>query len=679
LRLSNFTKGLNTLLAPHLIPDGYGSASENVDYQSGVLAPLKGKTPAQPAPADFAYYSTALSQWRFTAAKADYAEGHNTLVYTDRVAGLRWTNGVQDKPVGLQPPTGAATALVVDIPAAPHTSTLPAQLNNYGTSASFITLTAATVAGTTIQQDAISDGYPDLQYAAVPVLTQVIGGITYNMRGDPIYRTVPATPAPASNGQYYQVGFNAGTLYEYATFVPTQFANSVELYRMYRGEWYFLASIVDPLNAAVSWHHDGIYDLSAVGTVQPTPINRASGFQGAITYYLTFYDPQTGYESPPQVIANTTLTRAPDIRTTVAPVPPATWTFQREQGVVLSGIPIPTTNVVKRLYRLGGSLTVPTLVTELFGAASDYVDVAADDAIDGRLLDLNNGLPPTDIKYVIESNAVLFGASGSKVFYSKVGDWGSWPAFYFIEYSQAVTGLAAVVGGVLVFTENKTHLITGESHTRFSTRELCADVGCLSHDTIQTAKGTAIWLGHNGLYTSAGTTPKTLTRHLLGRYNPFPVDSALVDRVYYLLEGSGATRTVDLEFNVVQDYKDGTNTRSLAVKGADVYAVQGTTLYQLFAAATPLSWTFFPRLLAVDVGQAKVFKRVRISYTGSISVGAYIDDDSIPDVNFNSAKTFAVAYLQVPAELTRGSAMQLRLSGTGTIYDVEVEVASANA
>jgi len=679
VKLTKFDRGLHQRLAAHLVPEGYGVAATNTDYESGVLQPLASKLLESVAPADFAYFSTTLAAWRFTPVVNDYVEGDKKLIYTDRTTGLRVTDGTYDIPVGVQPMVGKASVAVVDIGVEGHRTDVIDQ-SDYSLTSSEITTLAKTVAGITILADSLAAGFSSLDYAAVPVRYSSVLGVDFPVRGTPMYRSLAVTSLLVrSVTTYFQIGFDPRVFYNFDPANPTTtFADAIELYRKFNGEWYLLTTLVDPANAATSGYGDTTYDLPNTGRL-PSVLPRGTGFAGDIKYYITAYDPTSGFESTPTEIAAVQLTRTDELVTATVgfPARQVTATFKREQGVILSAIPTSATPK-KRLYRLGGSLTVPTLVAELDAGHTVYADYAADDAVEGSLLDTLNTLPQVDLKYLTESNAILFAALGSKVYYSKIAAWHIWPSSYFLEFTQAVTGLAAVSGGLLVFTEHSTHLVTGTSHSTFATRQLCSDVGCLSHESVQVVSGEAVWLAHGGLFTSSGTSPKTLTRKLLGRLVLDVKDSALVDRKYYLLDTAGRILVVDFVFDVVQHIRDGVLV-SLATRGADLYAVANTNLYKMFSGTTKLSLEFLPATVASSgLSQAKVFNRLKVVYTGSLSFLVSLDTGALPTVTLTTTKRFGTDYIQVPAGLTRSSSITMLIKGTGTLYELDIEEASAN-
>ena len=83
--------------------------------------------------------------------------------------------------------------------------------------------------------------------------------------------------------------------------------------------------------------------------------------------------------------------------------------------------------------------------------------------------------------------------------------------------TQQMRGMAASVSGLLIFFENKTYLLRGNSRFNFSLEELYPE-GCLSAESIVEFGGGVFWASKKGIMLFDGSTVRNLTGDNLGSY-----------------------------------------------------------------------------------------------------------------------------------------------------------------
>jgi hypothetical protein len=99
----------------------------------------------------------------------------------------------------------------------------------------------------------------------------------------------------------------------------------------------------------------------------------------------------------------------------------------------------------------------------------------------------------------------LFMAQGGALYWSMVGRWGTIledSIMYPDPSSAKITGLAKMAGGLVVFTERSTYLVTpNDSGEGFRSMVLNPQIGCAAPNSIQTMPdGVTIWLAREGFY-----------------------------------------------------------------------------------------------------------------------------------------------------------------------------------
>lgn len=267
------------------------------------------------------------------------------------------------------------------------------------------------------------------------------------------------------------------------------------------------------------------YNLGIVPPPKPLIMTRTPGvLNGTYAYCYTYYNINDGTESAP------------------SPYTPYFDLVNEQVGLTHTASTDPqVTNI--RFYRIGGDLTVMSLVatiantTAAIGDVANYfVDNIPNDDIPGDILTSEHaGQAPAGLQYLTKSNAMLFGAVSDKLYFSEVAFVNNWSPYYFIDYDEPITGLGATQNGLLVFTEYSTYLVTGTTPETLSSYLLSSNQGCIKHKSIKFLANTLMWLSHDGLCASTGTDIQVITRPKLGKVVLVnPKSAAVYDDVYYL-------------------------------------------------------------------------------------------------------------------------------------------------
>lgn len=98
--------------------------------------------------------------------------------------------------------------------------------------------------------------------------------------------------------------------------------------------------------------------------------------------------------------------------------------------------------------------------------------------------------------------------------WSKPGELEKWPDQNFAlvgDEADPLVGFATVPDGMLIFSTTKTFLLTGYDEDSFSLRQISGQVGCAVPSSVTYANNRAYWMSHDGIYSSDGGTPASLT------------------------------------------------------------------------------------------------------------------------------------------------------------------------
>jgi len=385
----------------------------------------------------------------------------------------------------------------------------------------------------------------------------------------------------------------------------------------------------------------------------------ADGGAGALTgtyqYIMTYYNSTKGIESQstPISLELTVVSKDIDLTFLEASTDP-----QVDQ---------------KRIYRVGGDLTAFALVDTIANATTSYTDSIADVDIPGDdFVSALNGQALSGLKYLTEAHGILFGAFEDKLYFSKIGEFTSWPATYFIDIPTDVTGIAAIGIGILVFTKYRTHIVTGTSRLSFSRRIFSADQGCLTFDSIQNVKGTLIWVSSDGICTVAGSLVEVISKNKLGTIALDIQSSVFQDEVYYGLRTDDTIIAYDFRFGPIIKELD-LDVTALIVGEDKIYGYNSGKYYELFKGTHQLPFHYFsPKMVDGSTTLRKIYKSVLIDSIGELELEVYIDDilvvaKTIRDDDVNEVK--------IPEASKNGYGIQFHLTGPGEVFGLDYTVA----
>jgi hypothetical protein len=612
MRINDFSGGLFTRAHPSLISQTESQVYTNCDNEPGILKPVK--LPLETSISSDSYFKWFESEDTLVSftTETSFAEYDDVLYYANVGELYETLDGINSKAVGVDAPTTAPE------------------------------LTVQSTAGN------LTGNY---KYIV----------LTYNSDLD--------EEGPLSNILYISGLSNEQTLINISW---PKLASTDEI-RIYRttagGSNFYRVYTIDAANWDGSPYNDNSADADIIANPAITLIGNTTlevlkitdtgyyseyNLDGTYSYIFTYYDSSTGYET--------------------APSPSAEAVCARNQVRVVGLVTTTDTRIDKfRLYRIGGTLTDYTLVTEIDYVSGffTYYDNALDETIAGNYIcdTFNNLPPPSNFKYLTLSYAMLFGAVGNKLYYSNIAEPAYWPATNFIDFDEVITGIGALQNGLVVFTEYSSYIVTGNSPSTFSKFLLSGEHGCVNHNTIQFVNNTLAWLSHDGVCATNGGQIQLLTLPKLGRYTPVSYNAVVHDSMYFLTTTAGIL-VVDTRYNIclrtidLLGYVGKFNDTLYILKNGD------TTLSIMNASSSYAQMSYKSPLLTVTgrLSERKTFKDFYISYEGDITIEIFLDGVSIFSKTLDPSKT----QFNAKSIGTRdGYGLHYTVVGTGELHELE--------
>ena len=420
---------------------------------------------------------------------------------------------------------------------------------------------------------------------------------------------------------------------------------TIKFYRLYEGVW----------KQASTGGIDGTNDISGAAS----PIEQQIGSPDGIYSYAITYESKTGTEGDPVLVSDEITAD--------------------NQGISLASLPtsVDTQLQWKNLYRIGGTLTDYQFVAQLGLATTAFTDTISDLGLflagAARTMLIDQTIP-SSLSYMVEYKSVLLGASGTKVYVTKLGEPEAWPTTNYLEFEKTVTGLIEVAIGFLVMSADTTWLITGNSMATFSAKEISTDFGCLSFDSLQLLEQKAIWASKDGLCVSSGNYVKLLTKEKLDLIEFTAINSAVTSSTYLLQLNTNKTLILDFTDGIIK-YADYGIDSLVVDSGGVVYGHSSALLYSLETAGTDLIFSYTSPQFAAGGFVNKAYDKLRFYSEGAITVAMYIDNTL---VSTKVVTTTDLHELKVPNTSTRGYYWHFTVTGTGKLYELTLDEGSAN-
>jgi hypothetical protein len=625
MKLLQFNGGLNTREAPHLLSLNEAVEYTNIDSSAGSLKPIKSLSAFSTPRKKFAFFFSAENKWVDSDIRRDYVEYEGTLYYTDATGAHKQKNDLVNR-LGIVPPTVSPAVAKTDAP----DQLTQLNINNLTDSGN---LPNGNLDYLLVNVDASGNYSKGL---VIRVNASTTSATTVNSYDYVEGNWLGLTKIDASSG-------SSPRSVQFKDFKGTLSSKAL-LFRFYDDKFRLVAEITSLSQTVV----DAVANISSNAALDNT---KFGPLQGTYTYVYTYYNKIDGTESAPSPTS-------PEIKVGAG-------------KVTISDLQVSTDIQVthKRIYRVGGQQTKFVLVGEVTNNTALYKDELKDADVTGGLLQSTNyDAPPAGLTYLTQAYAMLFGAVGSKLYYTPIGVPNAWPGDYFIECVETITGLAVVANGLLVFTKLRTLIVSGTGPTSLSKSTLSMSQGCISHDSIANIDGAAYWVSTDGICASNGNVPTVLSKDKLGKLKLAPIKAVMLDQVYYLLQAGGSILALDFRytplFKQLQLQVD-----MLQVGDDTLYGWYNGNVMELFAGDTVESFKYLsPKLSDGRVSEKKTYKKVYIYSKGAIQLKMYIEDKLVGTYEFLTQDAHE---FQPPQPMQRGCFVQFEITGTGEVLELE--------
>lgn len=639
MKIQQFNGGQASRLRPQYIGQNEAVSYINIDNSLGSLAPVKDKLLTTIQVQQYHKFFNAEQIWVDSAIPTDFLEYQQTMYTADGVQPKKTKNG-QSLNLGIVQPSVAVSL--------ENTRSVAAVTD-------FALLNEVDIIG------AFGDlPLSDLRYRLVNVsrllgdesfseVTEVIVKASEEANPETTSRVLSEIEAslPVSESAVQEVDQSYSRTMTFSD-VKGDVATLVYFYRYYKGVW---RKAFEYNNPDIGPIQNFVDDTENIEANEEFDASLISSFYGTYQYVYTYYNSADGTESAPS---------------------PLSAELEAEGGVIEVTDITPSsdpqvTNI--RLYRVGGNIAQFTLVTELDATATDFTDNLSDTEIDGRLLSSDNySAAPTDLRYLAESYAMLFGAVGDNLRFTPIGKPNAWPPEYSIAFEDTITGIGPVANGVIVCTKFKTYIVTGTGPLSLAQQSLSGDQGCVAYESIQQIGPSLIWASAEGLCVSSGNNVTNITKDKLGRLNLIPVDSVVDDEVYYCHNSDGSTLAWDFRFGNIPKYL-ALDIAQVSVANSELYGWSNGEMFKLFQSANNLPLTYVsPRFVEGTITELKTYKKFHIYAKGDIILKILINDAVVFTKSLTGENDFQ---LQVPQEKQRGNFIQVEITGTGEVYEYE--------
>ena len=627
MKIQKFDGGLSTRQRPQLINLDEAVTFENVDNSTGVLAPVNSKTQTATETKKYVTWYKAGAEFISSDNPRQYVEFQKVLYWVDGTNEPKRYDGTETK-LGIAAPTTKPT-IASTIPDAP-------------TEAKLVSGTGGNLPAATHTYIFVNDS-GTVYSKALALQIDLLSGTRINLDREDLYtvygqaRIDPIADVITTNTANRQVTISDVKGITYG-------ANGVRVYRLYAQKYYLVGTLTGPTDSLV----DSVYDISANAEYD---VNLVGSIVGDIQYVYTFYNSTLGIESAPSPVSDT---------------------LDANGAITLSNLEVSSDSQVdkKRIYRVGGDISTFSLVTEIDNADTSYIDDNKDTEIDGRVLTSQDNDPaPNDLQFIIEAYAMLFAAQGAKLRFTPIGQPTVWPEQFFLNFDDDITGLAQVGNGVLVFTRYRTFIVTGTGPTTLAQYLLSEDQGCIAWQSIQVIGSEAIWASTDGVCSSNGGKVNVLSKDKLGKITLDPVDSAVYDEVYYLLESDNSILALDFRFGRGIFKRLNLGVEQLVVANDILYGWSNGLLHSLYTNSTKETFTYkSPRFVEGSVTEEKYYKKVYIYSEGDIIINVLIDDVLVATKTLSGKDRQTI---QVPHDKQRGQYIQFEITGTGEVFEIE--------
>lgn len=676
MKLQLFNGGVNTRVAPELIPANEAIVCSNVDLTSGHLVAAKDLGPTAITALRAPYYWQTGKSWWADGDIKDYLPYQGALYWTSSGALQKHHNGIT-KDAGLAKPLSAPITKAVTSLPAPKFEVYERQFDVVPSIVEAVgDFPTASYTWHVLVYDDSGLVYTD------NVTVSVTGGAILSTNGTiPPHMTIQFA-RDYSGGTYIvsptddvlDISGNPIADFTLSEEIPEEGTRVVLTAAIHTAdhEGDLAPSVRHTLGEGNIWLELQVTpseNTFGIGRTTQTYIDRQevpskdlatipelgpywkdTGLTGVLQYVYTYYDVSDGTESEPSAISS----ELPIVNGF------ASYTVVASESPNVSHI---------KVYRIGANQLNFIEVAEHPNITATYDDELLDkDVVGGILNSVLHGIAPVGLRYMTESHGVFFAALGARLHFTDgSGNPSYWPETYYIDIHDDITGLAVTSSGLIVFTRHHTYLISGSSATTFVRHVISNDQGCINHKTIALKAGSALYLSSDGICTIHGNDVKVVSKTKLGEVLFDPINAVLYNEVYYCQLSDGRILTFDLRYNLAVHFYDfGTTWLTTA---EDVLYADKVETFEMFAGLQATYEYSTGNLTEGEHTNLKRYDEIYFVVTGTHTAKVYVDESLVSTFNLvGQAKPLRVS---IPQEYQRGSSIRFELSGIGTVKEIE--------
>ncbi len=283
-------------------------------------------------------------------------------------------------------------------------------------------------------------------------------------------------------------------------------------------------------------------------------------------------------------------------------------------------------------------------------------------------------------KFLTELDGTFYLTYDDKVYLSEPGNPHAWNPLKFVRVDDNITAIAKAVasngvGFMLVFTKNRTYRLSGTTLADVSITDLQSGQGCPNSRSIAYLKNMPVWMSYDGLCSYSNVPNRegqyvTVLTEQRYKFESQPTHAVAANDVYYAFYDSKA---VCFDFRQDLLAYERTLTADLAYYDEDndrLLVKQGSVWYDA-GAGEDQEWTYLsPELTAGKQTLQKRWKQYWVDCTGAVELTAYLDGEQLFTKDLSAGRKRR----KFP-RTARGQRLQFKLTGTGTLRSIQIEVA----
>lgn len=700
--LQAFTGGLQTRLAPHIAGTGSALICNNVNFESGILAPFNSpKAFAKATDKNVVWYKNNYSYHEKDSVFCNMldagflATSKGIKKTTD---GIRWDNIAIDAPTNVL----SVKAGVPDADAYKTVDFIKGNWVEYPSSGKWMiryqntegkdlkirivlpALTQSNTDPTIVARNGTKDTnkkWTSTMAVRVSVVKQGAVSSSWAEAEDKIVRTKVTSSQQGSSIEVDKISDDKGLRVSYGTTVLSQ---TIEENMVSQAEIY--ADVPDACELWIQVVANDIENKAGEPYNTRAPVPTAfddaalARIDGTVKLYLfdksaqntngelygdnyrwcyTYYNANDGTESAPSPYTDAT--------TIGELVETSTSTYWRNSFATLDGIKASrdpqVTNI--RIYRIGQGISDFRLVMELPNTDASVVDNVSSYNLGEACTTIGYTVPPI-VSYLTTAYGMLFGCKDNILYYSDDGVPTNWDPLNYIVFDDTITGIGPTSAGLLVFTKYRTYIISGNSATNFYKQLLYDNIGCISGKSIVTSGSECVWQGQNGVYLfSNGITNLTLGK--IGSTLDTITSACISDGSYF---GIMQDKIICISFllNYAVGYITLANVDNIInAENKPTFIIKGETC-TFDGAPMKLEWQ--STWLQTGLTLYKNYKSVYVYAEGQMDYEVYIGSTLAASGSLDDGTTTEI---KVSQALRTGYYMSFKFIGTGKVYEIQYQ------